>query len=77
MAARRSARAGAFIWRPPASALPGGTYRIASGLPEDRAEEEALGWLLSAYAFDRYRSQTRNPARLVAPAKVWMPRGSR
>lgn len=53
-----------------ASALPGGTYRIASGLPEDRMTEEALGWLLSAYAFDRYRSQTRNPARLVAPAGV-------
>jgi leucyl aminopeptidase len=53
-----------------ASALPGGLWRIASGLPADRLEEEALGWLLSAYAFDRYRSQTRNPARLVAPAGV-------
>jgi leucyl aminopeptidase len=53
-----------------ASALPGGVWRIASGLPADRQAEEALGWLLSAYAFDRYRSQTRNPARLVAPAGV-------
>ena len=61
---------GRFHLAAPASALPGGTYRIASGLPEDRAAEEALGWLLSAYAFDRYRSQTRNPARLVAPANV-------
>jgi leucyl aminopeptidase len=57
-----------------ASALPGGDYRIASGLPADRMTEEALGWLLSAYAFDRYRSQTRNPARLVAPAGIEAPR---
>ncbi len=57
-----------------ASALPAGTYRIASGLPQPQAEEEALGWLLSAYAFDRYRSQNRTPARLIAPAGVDAPR---
>jgi leucyl aminopeptidase len=57
-----------------ASALPEGIYRIASGLPADRLPEEALGWLLSAYAFDRYRSQSRSPARLVAPAGVDAPR---
>lgn len=57
-----------------ASALPGGVWRIASQLPTDRLEEETLGWLLSAYAFDRYRSQPRNPARLVAPAGVNAPR---
>ncbi|MDX5381398.1 MAG: leucyl aminopeptidase family protein [Rhodobacterales bacterium] len=50
--------------------LPAGTYRIASGLAPDVAEQEALGWLLSGYAFDRYRSQTRNPSRLVAPEGV-------
>ncbi|MFD1194892.1 leucyl aminopeptidase family protein [Seohaeicola saemankumensis] len=53
-----------------AANLPAGTYRIASGLPQERAAQEALGWLLSGYVFDRYRSQTRNPARLVAPEGV-------
>ncbi len=49
--------------------LPAGTYRF-EGLPEDRAEEEALGWLLAGYVFDRYRSQTTPAARLVAPEGV-------
>lgn len=53
-----------------AAALPAGTYRIASGLPADHAEEEALGWLLSAYAFDRYHAQSGAQARLVAPEGV-------
>jgi leucyl aminopeptidase len=53
-----------------AAALPEGVYRIASGLPDDRIAEESLGWLLSAYVFDRYRSQSRTPARLIAPAGV-------
>ena len=57
-----------------AANLPGGSYRIASGLPGDLAEQEALGWLLSGYAFDRYRRQNRNPARLVAPEGVDAPR---
>ena len=41
-----------------AEALPTGTYRIASGLPEAAAEMECLGWLLTGYAFDRYASQS-------------------
>ena len=49
-----------------AGALPDGTYR-AEGLPEDEAETEALGWLLSHYAFDRYRAQSPTRARLLAP----------
>ncbi|MDP5365825.1 MAG: leucyl aminopeptidase family protein [Paracoccaceae bacterium] len=53
-----------------AANLPAGSYRMASGLPGDQAAQEALGWLLSGYAFDRYRSQNRNPARLVAPEGV-------
>ncbi|SEQ16205.1 leucyl aminopeptidase family protein [Thalassovita taeanensis] len=52
------------------SGLPGGAYRIASGLPADRAEEEALGWLMAGYVFDRYRVQTAPAARLVAPEGV-------
>src|SRR5690554_6121790 len=50
-----------------AANLPEGAYRIASGLPEARAAEEALGWLLAGYVFERYRSQNRTPAQLVAP----------
>ena len=53
-----------------AANLPAGSYRIASDLPGDLVAHEALGWLLSGYAFDRYRSQSRNPARLVAPEGV-------
>jgi leucyl aminopeptidase len=53
-----------------ASNLPDGIYHIASGLPADRATEEALGWLLAGYAFQRYRSAQRSTAQLVAPAGV-------
>jgi leucyl aminopeptidase len=52
-----------------ASALPEGSYRI-EGLPPDAAEVEALGWLLSHYAFDRYRDQNPARARLIAPEGV-------
>ncbi|MGI3212284.1 leucyl aminopeptidase family protein [Roseovarius tibetensis] len=49
-----------------AAALPDGTYRV-QGLPPAEAETEALGWLLSHYAFDRYHAQSPVKARLVAP----------
>ena len=57
---------GRFHLAAAAAALPEGAYRL-HGLPPDRAEEEALGWLLAAYAFDRYRAQTPARVRLVAP----------
>jgi leucyl aminopeptidase len=47
---------GRFALAAAAEALPAGTYRIASGLPAEAAETEALGWLLSGYRFDRYRA---------------------
>ncbi|WP_425040441.1 leucyl aminopeptidase family protein [Primorskyibacter sp. S187A] len=52
-----------------AAKLPEGSYVIESGLPEAREdiEAECLGWLLSAYAFDRYASKSGARARLVAP----------
>jgi leucyl aminopeptidase len=53
-----------------ATTLPEGSYEIVSGLPEDAAETEALGWLLAGYAFDRYREQSPLRARLVAPADL-------
>ncbi|MDZ7711226.1 MAG: leucyl aminopeptidase family protein [Roseovarius sp.] len=52
-----------------AASLPEGTYRI-EGLPPEAAEVEALGWLLSHYAFDRYRDQSPAKARLIAPEGV-------
>ena len=52
-----------------AAQLPKGVYKL-DGLAADRAEEEALGWLFSAYRFDRYKEQKRSDAALVAPAGV-------
>jgi len=60
---------GRFHLASAAAALPEGTYRL-TGLPPKRAEEEALGWLLSGYAFDRYRAQSGAKARLIAPEGV-------
>jgi leucyl aminopeptidase len=48
---------GRFHLAAAAASLPAGVYRF-EGLPEERAEEEALGWLLAGYVFDRYRGQT-------------------
>lgn len=53
-----------------AAKLPAGTYRIAHGLPAQDAPQEALGWLLAAYRFDRYKSATPMGALLVAPEGV-------
>ncbi|WP_424832203.1 leucyl aminopeptidase family protein [Ruegeria sp.] len=53
-----------------AESLPKGTYRIRSGLPEKAAPTEALGWLLTGYAFDRYAVQSPAKARLIAPEGI-------
>ncbi|WP_068119381.1 leucyl aminopeptidase family protein [Tropicimonas marinistellae] len=55
-----------------ATSLPAGTYHIETELPADALEETALGWLLAAYRFDRYKPQSDTPriARLKAPAGV-------
>lgn len=51
-------------------ALPEGAYQIVSGLPSDLAEQEALGWLLASYGFDRYAGSKPKPVTLVAPDGV-------
>jgi leucyl aminopeptidase len=51
-----------------AAALPAGTYALATDLPEAEIAEAALGWLLAAYRFDRYKSASAQGARLVAPS---------
>ncbi len=50
--------------------LPDGAYEIVSGLPEDRVEEEALGWLLSSYVFNRYAGNGGAEVHLLPPAGV-------
>lgn len=58
---------GRFALAAAAARLPKGAYHIEN-FPTERAEEEALGWLLTGYAFDRYRAQSRGNATLVAPS---------
>ncbi|MEO1638049.1 MAG: leucyl aminopeptidase family protein [Pseudomonadota bacterium] len=53
-----------------AAKLPAGIYQIESGLEGEDLEEAALAWLLSGYAYDRYRKPTPEGAQLVAPEGV-------
>ena len=51
-----------------AGALPAVAWQLVGELTSDQAHEAALGWLLSAYRFDRYRDRPARPrARLVPP----------
>ncbi|MEM9575501.1 MAG: leucyl aminopeptidase family protein [Pseudomonadota bacterium] len=61
---------GRFHLAAAASKLPKGNYRIISGLPEQHAENETLGWLLAGYRFDRYSETGKMGARLVCPDGV-------
>ena len=54
---------GRFHLAAAAAKLPKGDYLISSGLSQDVAAQEALGWLLAGYRFDRYRTQTPMGAR--------------
>lgn len=65
---------GRFALAGVAASLPAGVYRLASNLTGADLEEEALGWLLAGYAFDRYRDQARPSAHLIAPESVDAPR---
>ncbi|MEP5762487.1 MAG: leucyl aminopeptidase family protein [Litoreibacter sp.] len=50
--------------------LPAGTYAIASEHDPDDMAEHALGWLLSQYAFERYRKSPSHDVNLVCPPNV-------
>lgn len=52
------------------SGLAPGTYRIAQGVPDHALENEALGWLLSGYAFARYRDTRARVPALAAPREI-------
>jgi len=47
--------------------LPRGVYRIARRLPRRNAQDAALGWVLGAYGFGRYKRRAEPRARLVWP----------
>jgi len=48
--------------------LPDGLYRVDPGVAADEAEAAALGWVLGAYRFDRYKSKKDETAvKLVWP----------
>ncbi len=51
------------------AALPAGDWHLEGELTPEQADEAALGWLLSGYRFDRYRSKAKPAAqaRLKAP----------
>ncbi|MGX9351518.1 leucyl aminopeptidase family protein [Shimia sp. W99] len=53
-----------------AAALPSGTYQLALPLPAGDIETETLGWLLSSYAFDKYKKKSGSAARLVCPPGI-------
>lgn len=53
-----------------AAKLPAGDYRLVADLSQDALNEEALGWLLGGYRFDRYHGKSVKYARLVAPEGV-------
>ncbi|MFN4098201.1 MAG: leucyl aminopeptidase family protein [Pararhodobacter sp.] len=52
--------------------LPPGTYHLASGFTEEELPEQALGWLLAGYSFDRFRQRPAEPVlpMLKAPPGV-------
>ena len=53
-----------------ASKLPEGTYHVAGGLEAAQAKLFALGFGLSAYRFDRYKTATTPGAKLIWPEGV-------
>lgn len=61
---------GRFVLAEAAAKLPEGVYAISSGVPADALDAECLGWLLSGYRFDRYRSKPSKPAQLRAPDRI-------
>ena len=52
------------------AALPKGDYRFDTPLEPESASRLALGWALGTYSFDRYRSRTKSPTRLVWPEEA-------
>ncbi|HBQ17908.1 MAG TPA: leucyl aminopeptidase, partial [Myxococcales bacterium] len=57
-----------WAWAGAAQRLPPGRYRLDTELEEAAATDAAIGWALSAYQFDRYKSEAAAaPRELVWP----------
>ena len=67
---KKSRSRGRFHLAGAAGKLPKGAYRIETDLPADDLANEALGWLLASYRFDRYAKQAPLKASLVAPKNI-------
>ena len=67
---RRGAGARALHLGDFARSAPPGTYRLATPLDPDAAEEAALGWRLGRYRFDRYKPRGDKRGELLAPEGV-------
>ncbi len=56
-----------FVYAACSERLPEGDYRFADKMGANQATLACLGWLLGGYRFDRYKTQKKSNARLVAP----------
>jgi leucyl aminopeptidase len=65
-----SRKRGRFHLAAAAAKFPKGIYHIASGISDELLPQEALGWLLQSYRFDRYKPTAAMAAHLVAPEGV-------
>jgi leucyl aminopeptidase len=65
-----SRKRGRFHLAGAAAKLPKGAYRLETDLPQETLANETLGWLLSAYRFDRYAKSAPMQAELIAPGGV-------
>ncbi|MEX0348873.1 MAG: M17 family metallopeptidase [Paracoccaceae bacterium] len=53
-----------------AEVLPKAAYRLHHDLDDDALAAECFGWLMTGYAFDRYKKKSGGKARLVAPDAI-------
>ena len=65
-----SRKRGRFHLAGAAAKLPKGAYQLETDLPQETLANETLGWLLSAYRFDRYAKSAPMQAELIAPDGV-------
>ncbi len=59
-----------FLAAKAADHLPDGTYSLETDLSGEALDEVALGWLLSSYRFEKYRSAEPRAVEIVAPGGV-------
>ncbi len=66
----KARKGGRFALARLAASAPEGVYRLETRLPNEDAGEQALGWLLAQYRFDKYKSKRASKAWLVAPEGI-------